>query len=149
VIHLPGKAISRIAMVLVRIVSLFTMLLLVFAVAHRFELVHISRLPWIYVWPGQAYTVQSHPRGWILIKKMPEYKTLLVVDWDGERIIGVVSADRIIIGLSLAFGSSSAVLIWKWRNFSRFETGLCQRCGYDLRASPDRCPECGAPRERL
>jgi hypothetical protein len=42
-----------------------------------------------------------------------------------------------------------AALFPAWRAFSRRRRGLCQSCGYDLRSSAGRCPECGTEIETL
>jgi hypothetical protein len=47
---------------------------------------------------------------------------------------------------SLAAALSALPAMWLTRNVrrrTRIKRGLCPSCGYDLRATPGRCPECG------
>ncbi len=48
--------------------------------------------------------------------------------------------------LAAVFGVLPYRAVRRWRSARRDRlVGRCRRCGYDLRASPGRCPECGTP----
>jgi len=63
-------------------------------------------------------------------------------DWDGRVPTWLVFA-------LTALPSSIPLTIltrrsWRaWKRRQKLREGLCLVCGYDLRATPDRCPECG------
>jgi hypothetical protein len=79
--------------------------------------------------------------------------------WFGQRRLtgtdsdGIVHAFRNLWVPLWLIAAASAVLpaTWVRRRLipaRRANAGLCPSCGYDLRASPERCPECGTPAPR-
>jgi hypothetical protein len=59
-------------------------------------------------------------------------------DWRGRR---VAVPHWALVAVLLA--PAEWMLVGHLRHRRRTGAGLCGTCGYDLRASPDRCPECG------
>jgi hypothetical protein len=52
---------------------------------------------------------------------------------------------------ALTLFSAFLPMIWsvrQYRGAHRILAGCCPACGYDLRATPDRCPECGTSAQR-
>jgi hypothetical protein len=92
---------------------------------------------WSYFRPDAPFEEEYQWWVWSLERtQLPDDAWYNGPGWDGGFAIWpivLLSAVAPCIGLQR---------VWRRRRWAK--SGRCRFCGYDLRATPDRCPECGA-----
>jgi hypothetical protein len=67
---------------------------------------------------------------------------------DGDSRCEVSLPNWMLVVLTSPLPAAWMISWWRKRMAAmRTARGLCPRCGYDLRATPDQCPECGAVKQ--
>ena len=102
---------------------------------------------WVISHPGRATLCRQVGKDWS--QRLPEYEFVGVKFGggrgnDGSMLWNLVLPYWLLTSVTaLPAVTLIGFSIRAYRRDRRVRTGRCRACGYDLRATPDRCPECG------
>jgi hypothetical protein len=100
----------------------------------------------------QAIRVIRVPDGRLFRPEESTRLPLRLIEWGQTRrshfSVSMVAVPLWLIALLAAVSPAVWKLRRRRRSRHRLQAGCCSQCGYDLRATPDRCPECGREAEK-
>jgi hypothetical protein len=106
-----------------------------------------GKVGYMAVGPQASTKKKQLPLGWVvygLRKRGYRFSTIWTPQLSGNPFRIPFRLDIPLWMPTLLFGVSPVWLLLPFhRRRKRKKLGLCLKCGYDLRASKDRCPECG------
>jgi hypothetical protein len=91
-------------------------------------------------WDGLGF----HYHAWVDTAMTPDGKTLPGVYGQGSEFWSSMFWP-LLLATILPLLAAVRFLRYGTRRQRRLRAGLCPTCGYDLRATSERCPECGSP----